>query len=147
MAFYAVDPVSGNSLGFQPSLLLHPRDAFDVRVSPMISLSLFLGALSDVGNVNTRSPACLPVCQMFDTDHSGEVDEDEFAMLLEYMGIELSEEEMEKMFKRFDTDGSGTISCTDSTLGLPVPIAPSSRHAACRRDTQPGLHPLLSLCP
>ena len=41
--------------------------------------------------------------QMFDTDHSGEIDEDEFAMLLEYLGIELSEEEMEKMFKRFDT--------------------------------------------
>ena len=31
MAFYAVDPVSGNSLGFQPSLLLHPRDAYEVR--------------------------------------------------------------------------------------------------------------------
>ena len=44
-----------------------------------------------------------PLRQMFDTDHSGEIDEDEFAMLLEYLGIELSEEEMEKMFKRFDT--------------------------------------------
>ncbi len=32
MAFYAVDPVSGNSLGFQPSLMLHPRDAYEVRV-------------------------------------------------------------------------------------------------------------------
>jgi Ca2+-binding EF-hand superfamily protein len=40
---------------------------------------------------------------MFDTDHSGEIDEDEFAMLLEYLGIELSEEELEKMFNRFDT--------------------------------------------
>ena len=43
--------------------------------------------------------------QMFDTDHSGEIDEDEFAMLLEYLGIELSEEELEKMFNRFDTVG------------------------------------------
>jgi Ca2+-binding EF-hand superfamily protein len=42
---------------------------------------------------------------MFDTDHSGEIDEDEFAMLLEYLGIELSEEELEKMFNRFDTVG------------------------------------------
>jgi Ca2+-binding EF-hand superfamily protein len=39
---------------------------------------------------------------MFDTDHSGEIDEDEFAMLLEYLGIELTEEEMEKMFHRID---------------------------------------------
>jgi hypothetical protein len=31
MAFYCVDPVSGNSLGFQPSLLLHPRDAYEVN--------------------------------------------------------------------------------------------------------------------
>lgn len=30
MAFYAADPVTGNSLGFQPSALLHPRDAFEV---------------------------------------------------------------------------------------------------------------------
>jgi Ca2+-binding EF-hand superfamily protein len=40
---------------------------------------------------------------MFDTDNSGEIDEDEFGLLLEYMGIELSEAEMERLFKRFDT--------------------------------------------
>ena len=30
MAFYAVDPVSGNTIGFQPNKFLHPRDAFEV---------------------------------------------------------------------------------------------------------------------
>ncbi|GLE06895.1 hypothetical protein PINS_up016564 [Pythium insidiosum] len=30
MAMFAVDPVSGNTLGFAPSNLLAPRDAFDL---------------------------------------------------------------------------------------------------------------------
>lgn len=30
MAMFAVDPVSGNTLGFSPSTLLNPRDAFDL---------------------------------------------------------------------------------------------------------------------
>jgi Ca2+-binding EF-hand superfamily protein len=30
MAMFAVDPVSGNPLGFSPSTLLGPRDAFEL---------------------------------------------------------------------------------------------------------------------
>jgi Ca2+-binding EF-hand superfamily protein len=30
MAMFTVDPVSGNALGFSPSSLLNPRDAFDL---------------------------------------------------------------------------------------------------------------------
>lgn len=91
MAFYAADPVTGNSLGFQPSSLLHPRDAFEVG-KPLPSNALLV-----VFSQKTT------VSQMFDTDNSGEIDEDEFGLLLEYMGIELSEAEMERLFKRFDT--------------------------------------------
>ena len=46
---------------------------------------------------------CPAYAQMFDVDGSGEIDEDEFGLLLEYMGIEVSEQEMERLFKRFDT--------------------------------------------
>ncbi len=57
---------------------------------------------------------------MFDTDKSGEIDEDEFGLLLEYLGIELSEHEMDRLFKRFDTvsthtGGKGRGSC-DTTM-------------------------------
>jgi Ca2+-binding EF-hand superfamily protein len=45
---YAVDPVSGNTTGFQPSSLLGPKDAFE----------------------------------LYDKNHSGDVDEDEFALVL-----------------------------------------------------------------
>ena len=46
---------------------------------------------------------------MFDEDHSGSIDEDEFALACEYMQLGLSDEKMETMFMRHDRDGSGTI--------------------------------------
>lgn len=33
VAMYAIDPVTGNSLGFEPNQLLSPKDAFEVRVA------------------------------------------------------------------------------------------------------------------
>eukprot|EP00949_MAST-11_sp_MAST-11-sp1_P000971 g971.t1 len=46
---------------------------------------------------------------MFDEDHSGSIDEDEFALACEYMQLGLSDEKMETLFMRHDRDGSGTI--------------------------------------
>ena len=74
-ALYAADPVSGNPLGFAPSGLLTPEDAF----------------------------------LMFDEDKSGQIDEDEFADILEYMGMDVTDAKQEKMFKKFDKDKSGYI--------------------------------------
>jgi EF hand len=39
----------------------------------------------------------------------GFIDEDAFFFLLQFLGIEVSEEKQEKLFKQYDTDGSGTI--------------------------------------
>jgi hypothetical protein len=33
LALFAVDPVTGNSLGFEPNRLLTPKDAFEVSRS------------------------------------------------------------------------------------------------------------------
>jgi len=46
---------------------------------------------------------------LFDEDNSGQISEDEFADVLEYLDIHVSEEKREKMFKKYDTDGSGFI--------------------------------------
>ncbi|KAG4064615.1 hypothetical protein PC123_g598 [Phytophthora cactorum] len=75
MAMFAVDPVSGNPLGFSPSTLLGPRDAFE----------------------------------LFDEDGTGQIDELEFADVLEYFGMDVSDEKQEKIFKQYDTDKSGYI--------------------------------------
>ncbi|KAE8894166.1 hypothetical protein PF003_g21870 [Phytophthora fragariae] len=75
MAMFAVDPVSGNSLGFSPSTLLGPRDAFE----------------------------------LFDEDGTGQIDELEFADVLEYFGMDVSDEKQEKIFKKYDKDKSGYI--------------------------------------
>ncbi|GMF13550.1 unnamed protein product [Phytophthora lilii] len=75
MAMFAVDPVSGNPLGFSPSTLLGPRDAFE----------------------------------LFDEDGTGQIDELEFADVLEYFGMDVSDEKQEKIFKKYDRDKSGYI--------------------------------------
>ncbi|KAG5180101.1 hypothetical protein JKP88DRAFT_166963 [Tribonema minus] len=46
---------------------------------------------------------------MFDTDKSGNIDEDEFFFLLQFLGVEVSEERLESLFKQYDTNGNGTI--------------------------------------
>lgn len=75
MAMFAVDPVSGNTLGFSPSSLLAPRDAFE----------------------------------LFDTDGTGQIDELEFADVLEYFGMDVSDAKQESIFKKYDKDKSGYI--------------------------------------
>ncbi|KAL4086684.1 hypothetical protein PRIC1_013746 [Phytophthora ramorum] len=75
MAMFAVDPVSGNTLGFSPSALLGPRDAFE----------------------------------LFDEDGTGQIDALEFADVLEYFGMDVSDEKQEKIFKKYDKDKSGYI--------------------------------------
>jgi EF hand len=46
---------------------------------------------------------------MNETKTGGFIDEDSFFFLLQFLGIEVSEEKQEKLFKQYDTDGSGTI--------------------------------------
>lgn len=75
MAMFAVDPVSGNTLGFAPSSLLTPQDAFE----------------------------------LFDTDGTGQIDELEFADVLEYFGLTVSDEKQEALFRQYDKDKSGSI--------------------------------------
>jgi Ca2+-binding EF-hand superfamily protein len=41
---------------------------------------------------------------MFDEDKSGRIDEDEFADILEYMGMDVSDEEQERLFQEYDKD-------------------------------------------
>ncbi|CAN0544190.1 unnamed protein product, partial [Ectocarpus sp. 8 AP-2014] len=46
---------------------------------------------------------------MFDEDNSGQIDEDEFFFLLQFLGIETTEMKLEEMFNKYDTDQSGYI--------------------------------------
>ncbi len=46
---------------------------------------------------------------MFDKDKSGQLDETEFGLLLEYLDIDTDETTFEKMFFKYDTDRSGFI--------------------------------------
>ena len=78
LALYACD-ADGNLVGFSPSKLLSPQDAFE----------------------------------MFDKDNSGEIDEEEFYFLLDYLEIKLSDEMQEKMFNKYDKDKSGTINYSE----------------------------------
>ena len=51
----------------------------------------------------------LDAFEVFDDQGIGLLDEDEFHFALEYLGIKISDEKMEKLFNSFDTDKTGTI--------------------------------------
>lgn len=72
MALYTCDPSSGNTLGFQPSKLLTPKDAFAVR---WLRRSAARRGRSHLARRRTRA-------QMFDDDNSGSLDFNEFLMLV-----------------------------------------------------------------
>lgn len=46
---------------------------------------------------------------LLDTDHSGEMDIDEFALVLKYLGLSHKQEDTARVFRQFDQDNSGTI--------------------------------------
>ena len=46
---------------------------------------------------------------MFDENHSGEIDKREFAKLITSLGLELNEKRINELMKEMDKDGSGTI--------------------------------------
>ena len=75
VALFMTDPNSGNSVGFKPSSILSPKDAFE----------------------------------MYDEDGSGNLDEDEFSLALEYMEMPVDDAKLEYLFHQADADGSGTV--------------------------------------
>ena len=75
VALFMTDPNSGNGVGFKPSSILSPKDAFE----------------------------------MYDEDGSGNLDEDEFSLALEYMEMPVDDARIEYLFHQADADGSGTV--------------------------------------
>ena len=75
VALFMTDPNSGNSVGFKPSSILSPKDAFE----------------------------------MYDEDGSGNLDEDEFSLALEYMEMPVDDAKLEYLFHKADADGSGSV--------------------------------------
>ena len=54
--------------------------------------------------------------QEIDKDGSGELDKEELGLLLDNMGLNLSEERLEEMFNMYDTDEGGTIEMPEFLL-------------------------------
>jgi len=67
----------------------------------------------DSGNPVGFSPNALltplDAFEMFDEDGTGKIDEDEFFFVLEYLGLQVSDEKQEELFQKYDKDQSGYI--------------------------------------
>ena len=72
------------------------------------SLHTLIDAASDV-------KVAVQFFNSIDMDGSGELDGDEFKLLMDKMGIELDEDRLEEVFDTYDTDQGGTIG-TDEFL-------------------------------
>ena len=64
---------------------------------------------NEIGFSPTNLLAPMDVFEMFDEDGSGSIDEDEFAFIMEYMRVPLTEERLEQLFHQADRDGTGAI--------------------------------------
>ena len=61
---------------------------------------------------------------LYDQDRSGTLDEDEFALALEYMKMPVNDGMLERLFAKYDADGSGSIEYPEfrtAWLGLADP--------------------------
>eukprot|EP01029_Cantina_marsupialis_P001211 TRINITY_DN109910_c0_g1_i1.p1 TRINITY_DN109910_c0_g1~~TRINITY_DN109910_c0_g1_i1.p1 ORF type:complete len:1320 (+),score=436.55 TRINITY_DN109910_c0_g1_i1:137-4096(+) len=80
VAMYACDPVSGNTMGFTPSKLLTPQDAFEMfddNGSGELDEDEFYNVLEYLG-VQANDEEMENMFLKFDTDGSGFIDYDEF---------------------------------------------------------------------
>ena len=106
-----MNPVTGNPLGFQPSHAVSPQDAFEVRERCPLPTVLLLprvrGALTHAAHDPCTAPATH--AQMFDADNSGTLDVDEFALVLEFLGLELSEQRLARLFAKFTKHEAGEM--------------------------------------
>lgn len=126
-----------NTMGFQPSKFLNPRDVFDMfdydgayEQRPVKCLVCVCARLERCDCTRTWAWVCGKVfhqhclrltCTVNHSKHftlavsppltgNGTIDEAEFGLVMEYLGMDLSEQKLEDLFKRFDKDGSGEIS-------------------------------------
>ncbi|KAK3742358.1 hypothetical protein QZH41_020501 [Actinostola sp. cb2023] len=60
--------------------------------------------------------------RIFDDDHSNSLNKDEFITGLQDYGIDLSKDEMARLFDEFDTDGSGTLKFDEFLIHLRVVV-------------------------
>ena len=63
-----------------------------------------------------------------DMDRSGTIDRDEFVNLLTRFGLGISEEDMQALMDKFDTDGSGDVSFAVRGSHAPAKFAPAPIH-------------------
>ena len=86
-------------------------DIFDVDQSGSISVSELTNAMRSLG-FDTKNPAIFQMICDMDEDGSGEIEFDEF---LDMMTARISDtntkEDLERVFKLFDEDRSGEITC------------------------------------
>lgn len=75
---------------------------------------------------------------MFDEDANGRLDEDEFYLVLDHLGVRVSEERLEQLFHRFDADRSGYIDY-DEFLSVWLSVRPTT--APCPPPCSPPAHP------
>ena len=66
--------------------------------------------------------------ETIDTDHSGELNREELRQLLARMGEACGEAEMDEVMKKFDPDGSGSVTFTEFRDGWQSKEAGASLH-------------------
>ena len=99
----------GRSLELVPFLNPDRQEYFnDKQLQMERSLLGLIDAASDV-------KVAVQFFNSIDIDGSGELDREEFKMLMDKMGIELDEDRLEEVFDTYDTDQGGTIG-TDEFL-------------------------------
>jgi len=61
-------------------------------------------------NVHTRTNCCFSYCRIFDKDQNGTLDKEELKVCLKSLGEQLSDEEIDELFRALDTDRNGRLS-------------------------------------
>jgi hypothetical protein len=106
----ATKPVAKNKARAKPKVTAKKRPAATRRKPPMHAKIQSIDLSDDVAEGNDET---FEVFKSFDRDGSGSIDRGEFARLLEALGMDLDEDELEVAVDMVDSNRSGRISWTE----------------------------------
>jgi len=89
-------------------------------------------------------PAVARAFEMFDRDHQGEVDPDEFREGIKALGVPATKTQIKKMFEEWDADGGGTLDMAEMSavvLGTTQPLEDQSSASPTPKKRTPPAAP------
>ena len=102
--------ITGICPGFPEKLANEWFDEVDKDKSGYLDIEEFTCVVREIEHITNKDNMFVKMWNIYDADQNGVLDKDEFAKMWRSLFPEITDEKLEKLFKKVDTDGNGEIS-------------------------------------